>query len=122
MTEPLLDAGALEGVRVLELGTAIVGPYCAQNLADLGAEVVKIEPPGGDPVRLLAGFAPNESKLFHTLNRGKRSVVLDLRGEAGREAVRRLIPGFDVFVINTRPGVPQRWASTTRRCEGCART
>ena len=108
MTEPLLDAGALEGVRVLELGTAIVGPYCAQNLADLGAEVVKIEPPGGDPVRLLAGFAPNESKLFHTLNRGKRSVVLDLRGEAGREAVRRLIPGFDVFVINTRPGVPQR--------------
>ena len=108
MTEPLLDAGALEGVRVLELGTAIVGPYCAQNLADLGAEVVKIEPPGGDPVRQLAGFAPNESKLFHTLNRGKRSVVLDLRGEAGREAVRRLIPGFDVFVINTRPGVPQR--------------
>ena len=108
MTEPLLDAGALEGVRVLELGTAIVGPYCAQNLADLGAEVVKIEPPGGDPVRLLAGFAPNESKLFHTLNRGKRSVVLDLRGEAGREALRRLVPGFDVFVINTRPGVPER--------------
>ena len=82
MTEPPLDAGALEGVRVLELGTAIVGPYCAQNLADLGAEVVKIEPPGGDPVRLLAGFAPNESKLFHTLNRGKRSVVLDLRGRS----------------------------------------
>ena len=108
MTEPLLDGGALEGVRVLEVGTHVVGPYCAQNLADLGAEVVKIEAPGGDATRRLAGFAPNESKLFHTLNRGKRSVVLDLRQEAAREALRRLTPGFDVFVINARPGVPQR--------------
>lgn len=59
-------------------------------------------------MRKLAGFAPNESKLFHTLNRGKRSVVLDLHEEVARAAVRRLASGFDVVVINTRPGVPQR--------------
>jgi crotonobetainyl-CoA:carnitine CoA-transferase CaiB-like acyl-CoA transferase len=84
------------------------GPYCGQTLADLGADVVKCEPPGGEGLRVLGEFVPGESKFFHTLNRGKRSLVLDLSSEAGQAVVHRLIPDFDVFLINSRPGVPQR--------------
>ena len=100
--------GPLDGVRVLELGQIIAGPYAATALADLGAEVVKLEPPGGEGGRRLGQFAPGESKAFHTLSRGKRGIVVDLRMSRGREVVHRLIADFDVFVTNARPGVPER--------------
>ena len=100
--------GPLDGVRVLELGQIIAGPYAATALADLGAEVVKLEPPGGEGGRRLGQFAPGESKAFHTLSRGKRGIVVDLRKPRGREVVHRLIADFDVFVTNARPGVPER--------------
>ena len=100
--------GPLDGVRVLELGQIIAGPYAATALADLGAEVVKLEPPGGEGGRRLGQFAPGESKVFHTLSRGKRGIVVDLRMSRGREVVQRLIADFDVFVTNARPGVPER--------------
>ena len=69
---------------------------------------MKCEPPGGEGLRVLGEFVPGESKAYHTLNRGKRSLVLDLGNEAGQAAVHRLIKDFDVFLINSRPGVPQR--------------
>lgn len=101
-------AAALDGIRVLEFSQLIAGPVTGLNLADLGAEVVKVEPPIGDSGRLLGAFMPHESKLFHALNRGKRSVVIDVQREEGQELMHRLIPGFDAFLINARPGVAAR--------------
>ncbi len=100
--------GPLSGYRVLEFSHIVAIPYCGMHLADLGADVVKAEPPTGDALRLLGGFAPGESKFFQSLNRGKRGVVIDLQQEAGRELLYRIIPQFDVFMINGRPGVPKR--------------
>ena len=101
-------AGTLDGIRVFEVTQILAGPFCGLNLADLGADVIKVEPPSGDGTRVSAAFAPGESKFFHALNRGKRSLVIDLAHDRGRELVYRIIPSFDVFVINSRPGVPQR--------------
>ncbi|MYE31198.1 MAG: CoA transferase [Chloroflexi bacterium] len=100
--------GPLAGIKVFEVSQIYAGPYAGLTLADLGADVVKCEPPGGEAGRLWGQFAPGESKDFHTLNRGKRSLVLDLSTEAGQAAVHRLIADFDVFLINARPGVPER--------------
>ena len=100
--------GPLAGVKVFEVSQIVAGPYAGQTLADLGADVVKCEPPGGEGLRVLGEFVPGESKAYHTLNRGKRSLVLDLGNAAGQAAVHRLIADFDVFLINSRPGVPQR--------------
>ena len=100
--------GALDGIKVFEVTQILAGPFCGLNLADLGADVIKVEPPGGDGTRVSAAFAPGESKFYHALNRGKRSLVIDLAHDRGRELVHRIIPRFDVFVINSRPGVPQR--------------
>ena len=100
--------GPLDGVRVFEVSQIVAGPYCGMNLADLGADVIKVEPPGGEGIRQSGGFIPGESKGYHALNRGKRSLVMDLQSPAAQELVHRLMPGFDVFVINARAGVPQR--------------
>ena len=103
-----MAAGPLAGVRVLELSQIFAGPFCGVNLADLGADVVKLEPPEGEGLRSIGAFAPGESKLFHALNRGKRSLVINLRDERSQDLVHRLIPGYDVFTINARPSVPPR--------------
>ena len=100
--------GPLAGIRVLELTQVFVGPYTGVNLADLGADVVKIEPPEGDSVRHAGSIIPTESKGFHAVNRGKRGIVLDLKQPAAQAVVHRLITAFDVFVVNARPGVPAR--------------
>ena len=100
--------GPLAGIKVFEVTQIVAGPFTGQNLADLGADVVKCEPPEGEGMRVLGAFMPGESKSFHSLNRGKRSLVLDLANPAAQEAVHRMIPNFDVFVINSRPGVPAR--------------
>jgi crotonobetainyl-CoA:carnitine CoA-transferase CaiB-like acyl-CoA transferase len=95
----------LAGVRVLEVGNFMAGPFCAMQLADLGAEVIKIEhPDGGDQVRLAAPFVDGESSPFVRLNRNKRSLVLDLKAPAGKEVFRRLAGTADVVVENLRPG------------------
>ncbi len=101
-------AGALDGIKVLEVSQIVAGPYCGLNLADLGADVVKIEPFAGEGSRASGSFFPGESKGFHSLNRGKRSLVLDLQKQEARALVHRLIAGFDVFLINARAGVPQK--------------
>src|SRR5947208_9222285 len=95
----------LHGVRVLEVGNVMAGPFCGMQLADLGAEVIKIEQPdGGDQVRLAAPFLDGQSSPFIRLNRNKRSLVLDLKAPAGKEVFRRLVATADVVVENLRPG------------------
>ncbi len=101
--------GALEGIRVLELTSVVLGPWACQLLADMGADVVKVEPPYGDSNRSLGAFHnPGMAALYLTCNRNKRGVVLDLKKEAGREAVLRLSRDADVLVHNNRPGVMAR--------------
>jgi crotonobetainyl-CoA:carnitine CoA-transferase CaiB-like acyl-CoA transferase len=99
----------LEGVRVLDLTHALAGPYCTMLLGDLGADVLKVEPPDGDQAR---GWGPpflgSESSYFLSVNRNKRSVVLDLKSPAGLDAARRLALASDVVVENFRPGTAAR--------------
>lgn len=97
----------LDGVTVVEFAEGIAGPYCGQILSDLGARVIKVEPPAGDWTRSLAtrdGAMP----LFLCVNRGKESTSVDIRDERGREVVRRLVATADVFVEAYRPGVAER--------------
>ena len=96
-------SGPLAGVRVIDLTAMVMGPYCTQILADMGADVIKVEPPAGDDTRYVSvGPAPGLSGVFVNVNRGKRSVVLDLRSEPGRAALRALIAGADVFIHSMR--------------------
>jgi formyl-CoA transferase len=97
--------GALTGLRVLDVTQVMAGPFCSMLLADLGADVVKIEPPAGDSTRQMPGAKDRESPSFNAVNRGKRSVVLDLKTQEGRDALKRLARKADVFVENFRPGV-----------------
>ena len=98
----------LEGLRVLDLSQNIAGPHCTQVLADLGADVIKVEPPGGDPTRLWGPpFWEGEAPLFLAFNRNKRSICLDLKTEGGREVVGRLAGRADVFVQAFRSGVAE---------------
>lgn len=103
-----MASGPLDGIRVLEFTQIIAGPFGCQNLADMGAEVIKVEPPGGEPWRLFSQFMPGESKTFQSLNRGKKSLVLSMQEPDAQEIVHRLIPTIDVVVINYRPDVPAK--------------
>jgi crotonobetainyl-CoA:carnitine CoA-transferase CaiB-like acyl-CoA transferase len=94
----------LEGVRVLDLGAVLMAPYAAQWLGDLGADVVKVEPPQGDTTRQIGPSAePDMASVFLAANRNKRSVVLDLKTAAGRDALLVLADGADVLLHNNRP-------------------
>jgi crotonobetainyl-CoA:carnitine CoA-transferase CaiB-like acyl-CoA transferase len=99
--------GPLLGVRVLDVTQVMAGPFCAMLLADLGADVVKVEPPHGDQVREQPDKVgeEGESYSFLAVNRGKRGIVLDMKQPAGRDAFLRLAAGADVIVENNRPGV-----------------
>jgi crotonobetainyl-CoA:carnitine CoA-transferase CaiB-like acyl-CoA transferase len=93
----------LKGLRILDLTSVILGPYGTQILGDLGAEIIKVEPPEGDSMRPVAPLAsPGLSAIFANFNRNKRSVVLDLKSEGGKAALRKLIQTGDVFVHNMR--------------------
>ena len=99
----------LEGVRVLEFSQVIAAPVAGQILAELGADVLKVEPPGGESWRLQAMFAPTESKSFQSLNRGKRAMTLKLGSESARAIAHRLAADVDVVLINYRPDVPAKF-------------
>jgi CoA:oxalate CoA-transferase len=103
----------LDGLRVVDLTTFLSGPYGTQILADLGADVVKIEPPAGDSSRGVPPYiVDGDSAYFHAINRGKRSVVADLKTAEGADLVRALADRADVLVENYRPGVLARLGIT----------
>ncbi len=101
---------ALEDIRVLELTQVMAGPFCGQVLADMGADVVKVEPPGGDSTRRSLGFrmGGDDTAAFLAVNRNKRSLTLDLKDDAHRAAFHRLARDADVVLENNRPGVAAR--------------
>ncbi|MCW0001574.1 CoA transferase [Pararhizobium sp. YC-54] len=106
-TSPSGDS-PLKGIKVVDLSGYIAGPYCTMLLADMGADVIKIEPLTGEQWRHQDPFAPGLSRSFLSLNRNKRSLALDLKTQRAQEAVRRLLGNADVLVHNWRPGVAER--------------
>ncbi len=101
--------GPLAGVRVIDLTSVLMGPYATQIMADLGADVIKVESPDGDTTRYLPpGPDPRRGGMFLNVNRGKRSLALDLKQPAARDALLTLIAGADVFVHSMRPGAIKR--------------
>lgn len=103
-----MASGPLIGVRVLEFGQIIAAPMACQFLSDLGAEVIKVEPPEGEPWRFNQPFLPKETKSYQELNHGKKSLAIDLSAPEGREVIHRLVKTTDVVVINYRPDIAKR--------------
>ena len=101
----MTSARALEGLRVLDVTQVMAGPFCAMLLADLGADVIKVEPPAGDSTREMPGAVGTDSPSFNAVNRGKRSIVLNLKSGDGRDAFLRLARTADILIENYRPGV-----------------
>jgi CoA:oxalate CoA-transferase len=98
----------LDGIRVLDFSIMLAGPYCARLLADVGADVIKIEPPEGDDMRLRTPLRDGNSAYFGQLNAGKRSLALDLKSAEAIDLVHRLVADTDILVENFRPGVMDR--------------
>ena len=101
----------LAGIRVVDLSRIVAGPYCTQQMADLGAEVVKVEPPSGDDTRRFGPpFLGEDATYYFSINRGKRSIALNLKEASGRQIIYDLVKNADVVVENFRPGVAERLA------------
>jgi crotonobetainyl-CoA:carnitine CoA-transferase CaiB-like acyl-CoA transferase len=107
-SSPRAPSGPLAGIRVLDLSAYIAGPYGCTLLADQGADVIKIEPPGGDNLRQYPSTLATESRAFLGVNRSKRGIVLDLKNPSDHAALLRLVREADVLVHNFRPSVPAR--------------
>ena len=103
-----MASGPLDGTRVLEFTQIVAGPLGCQLLSDLGAEVIKVEPVNGEAWRYAGAFLPAESKWFHSLNRGKKSLAMNIADPQAQEAIHRLVRDVDVVVINYRPDVAAR--------------
>ena len=104
-----MTTGPLDGMRVLDFTTTIAGPYCTRMMADLGAEVIKIEAAEGDMMRSRPPLRDGASTSFGQLNAGKQSIVLDLKRPEAQEIARRLLATCDFLVENFRPGVMHRF-------------
>jgi formyl-CoA transferase len=108
-------AKALEGIRVLDLTQYEAGPSCCETLAWLGAEVIKIEPPGGEPARRGLSERPDmDSVFFCMMNLNKEGVTLNLKAERGRKMFEEMAKQADIVVENLGPGALDRWASLQR--------
>jgi CoA:oxalate CoA-transferase len=103
-----IATGSFQGLRVLDFSTTIAGPHCTRMLADMGAEVIKIEPVEGETMRTRPPLRGSCSTVFGQLNTGKKSLVLDLKSPDAVDAIRRLVAGADIVVENFRPGVMRR--------------
>ncbi len=103
------SAQPMQGIRVLELGTTIAGPFCARLLADFGAEVIKVEPAEGDPIRVSGKRYKNKPLYASSLMRNKKLIVIDLRTEDGQNLVRQFVKKCDVVIENFRPGTLEKW-------------
>ena len=100
----------LDGIRVIELGQLLAGPFTGSILGYFGAEIIKVEPPvGGDPIRGWRVVEDGTSLWWHSIGRNKKSVTIDLKTERGRQLVKQLIDGADIVVENFRPGVMEKW-------------
>lgn len=99
----------LQGLRVIELGQLLAGPFAGCMLGYFGAEVIKVEPPGGDPIRNWREVKDGTSLWWRSLGRNKKCISLDLKTEAGRDLVRQLLKSADIVVENFRPGVLEQW-------------
>jgi crotonobetainyl-CoA:carnitine CoA-transferase CaiB-like acyl-CoA transferase len=109
MTDPTPRRGPLSGVRILDFTHVLSGAFASQILGDMGADIIKVEPPGGEAIRRSGPpFQGGESAYFVSYNRNKRSLVLDLKQPRGLDVARRLLPRMDVFMENFRPGVMER--------------
>jgi crotonobetainyl-CoA:carnitine CoA-transferase CaiB-like acyl-CoA transferase len=105
-----LKPGALAGIKVLELGTLIAGPFCARMLAEFGAEVIKVEAPdGGDPIRQWRILKDGTSLWWSVQSRNKKSITLNMKDERGRAIARQLALDADIIIENYRPGVLEKW-------------
>ena len=117
-----MTGGALAGVKVLDLSRFIAGPFCAQILGDMGAEVVKVERPGGEDARFQGPFQDGESLYAVAYNRNKSSVTLDPRHAEARDLLAGLVGWADVLVENYRPGTLDAmgfgWSGSTSRTRG----
>src|SRR5882757_3891941 len=102
------EGQSFQGLRVLDFSTTIAGPHCTRMLADMGAEVIKIEQAEGETMRTRPPLRNNFSSVFGQLNVGKKSLVLDLKSPDAVDAVRRLVANTDILVENFRPGVMRR--------------
>ncbi len=109
MTDTHPSAGPLAGIRVLELGQLLAGPFTTSILGYFGAEVIKIEPPEGDPIRRWRVMKDDTSLWWYSLGRNKKSVVVDLKSSEGQALVREIAAECDVLVENFRPGVMEKW-------------
>lgn len=103
------NAGPLAGCRVLEMGSTVSGPFCGRLLADFGAEVIKVEPPSGDPVRQMGRRSRGRSLYAASILRNKHLISVDLRTPEGQDVVSRLVKACDVVVENFRPGTLEAW-------------
>ena len=112
-------AGPLKGMRVLDLTRILAGPYATMILRDLGAEVIKIEQPGtGDEARDFGPFKNNFSLYFMSVNRGKKSVTLNLKSQRGKKLFLELVKGSDILVENFRPGTMEKLGLELRIAQG----
>ncbi len=110
MTLSDMAPGALAGLKVVEMGQLIAGPFAGKTLGDFGAGVIKIEPPGaGDPLRNWRMIQDGTSVWWQVQSRNKRSIALDLRSAEGQDIARQLIAQADVLVENFRPGTLEGW-------------
>src|ERR1700691_3337489 len=117
----MIEKKPLRGIRVIDLSRVLAGPFCAMNLADLGAEVIKVEMPGrGDDSRGYAPLHPNStaSGYYYSVNRGKQSVTIDLRKSAGADLMVALAEQSDVVVENFSPGTMERFGLGWDRLHG----
>jgi crotonobetainyl-CoA:carnitine CoA-transferase CaiB-like acyl-CoA transferase len=108
--------GPLAGIKVVDLSQIVSGPMAATMLADQGAEVIKVESPGGDPVRVLGPKKGDLSAMFIAVNRGKQGLAIDLKTRGGRTILERLVQWADVLIENFRPGTMERLGFSADRC------